>query len=177
MNAFWLDADLEQAAKNHATKHLPKLILEATQMACSALHANGLDELSPYREAHVHHPLTRWAGDSFDNWLLLRDYADSLHQEYYGYSYADLMDMDSDERRTRDNSNEIHKSFRKFSEIPEYPVGLVLPNIGVTARPKCMGSFEPSSPLLSVEEAYREYYLSEKEPQDWFEWNEVPEWE
>jgi len=146
-------------------------------MACSALHMNGLAEISPYQKTHTGHPMTRWAAESFDNWLLLRDYASALHAVRYGYSYADLAEMSSERRKELDDADVIHKSMRKFSEIPERPVGLVLPNIGVTARPKCFGSFEPSSPLLSVEEAYREYYLSEKEPQDWFEWSEVPEWQ
>ncbi|AGM11450.1 DNA binding protein [Halogranum tailed virus 1] len=167
MNCMWLDSDLKQAARNHATKHQTKLILEATQMACSALHRHGLSELSPYRATHKNHPMTLWAGDSFDNWLLLRDYAGALHEVRYGVPYEDVLD---------NPDLAEHKSMRKFAEIPERPVGLAMPNIGRTARPKCLGDFEPSRPDLSVEEAYREYYLAVKEPQDWFEWYEVPEW-
>lgn len=176
MNCMFIDEDLREAARHHATKHLSKLILEATQMACTALHEHGLGELAPYRATHTNHPMTRWAGESFDNWLMLREYASALHDEQYGYSYEDLVEMGPNMRKLRDDNGDIHKSMRKFSEIPERPVGIVLPNIGPTSRPKCMGDFEPSSPLLSVEDAYREYYLAEKEPQDWFEWNEVPEW-
>lgn len=175
MNAMWLHADLDEAAKYHPTAY-HKLILEATQMLSTALHENGLGELAPYRKTHTNHPMTRWATESFHNWFLLRDYAQALHKSYYGYTFHDISQMGEYEYEHKKDNGDLHKSFCKLAQIPVKPVAIIMPDVGMTARPKCTGDYEPSSPLLSVEEAYREYVRDVKQPQDWFEWREVPDW-
>jgi len=95
MNVMWVDPDLDEAASNHPTKYT-KLILEAGQCLCSALHNRGLGEQSPYGKSYNHHPISRWAGDTKQNWFYLRDYMSALHDHYYGWTYDEVQSLDND---------------------------------------------------------------------------------
>jgi hypothetical protein len=91
MNIFVLHTDPTIAAQMHCDKHIPKMCVEAAQMMASALRRHGAtDEQmpltkagTPYKGGYAHHPCTRWAGDSQENWMWLAHHAMQLCEEYY----------------------------------------------------------------------------------------------
>ena len=54
-------------------------------MLCTVLHLCGMS--APYRPTHVHHPCTKWAGESLGNWKWLRRLVRKLNVEY-GYRFG-----------------------------------------------------------------------------------------
>lgn len=178
MNSMWLHSDLRQAADWHFKEH-QKLILEAVQMLSTALHEHGLGELAPYGASYVNHPLNIWVRQSQQNWFQMLDYASALHESFYGYSY------DSLRRSYKRGANldkmydegDIHKSFKEIVESDaEKAVEIVFPDLGLTARPKCVGGIEWNT-TEPVTEVYRRYYAEAKAPQtDKFTPREVPAW-
>lgn len=176
MNVMWLDTDLDEAAAAHPTKYT-KLILEAGQCLSSALHNNGLAEASPYGAGYNDHPISRWAGESQQNWFQLLDYMSALHDHFYGYTYAELRDMTPHEVWSLwYRSGAIHKTLAQFVTAPSLPeaVTLTFPDIGPTPRPKCVLGFCVEE---SVTETYRKYITCVKYHYDWFEWSDgEPAW-
>lgn len=77
MNIFILDSDIEQCARYHCDQHVGKMILESTQILCTALNKKGFE--TPYRSTHVKHPCVLWVEASHDNfcWLIKLAYAPS----------------------------------------------------------------------------------------------------
>lgn len=48
----------------------------------TAVQANGYDGSEELSVTHPDHPLTRWAGASYGNWLRLFDYVEAAHEEW-----------------------------------------------------------------------------------------------
>ena len=92
MNIFVLDRTPWKAAQMMCDKHIPKLIVESAQMMASALIRHGAtpdmmpfrkDGKSRYKGGYHHHPCTRWAGDTRNNFLWLACHAEALLSEYF----------------------------------------------------------------------------------------------
>lgn len=88
MNLFFLHDDPRQAARDHADKHVGKMLLEACQMMSTAVRKHGFD--GGYASAYVNHPMTKWVGQSYEHadWTLT--YATELAKEFvhrYGHSH------------------------------------------------------------------------------------------
>lgn len=82
MNIFVLDKDPRVAAAYHFDKHVTKMVLETSQMLCTALHLNtSLDDI-PYKIAHPKHPCSIWAASAVGNYLWLCDLGRALAEEY-----------------------------------------------------------------------------------------------
>ena len=72
MNIFVVDQDPVTAANSLCDKHVPKMIVETTQMLVSALRRHGAsdDDVpltksgTPHKGGYPNHPATRWVGDS-----------------------------------------------------------------------------------------------------------------
>lgn len=170
MNIFWLDEDLDKAAEAHPTSYT-KLILEAGQCLCSALHINGFGEQSPYGKGYINHPISRWASESKQNWLQLLDYMSALHDHYYDYTYDELKTIPDDTcwKLWEQGDSLFHKTVVQIATSGvEKLVELTFPDVGSTARPKCVADFckEPG-----VVETYRKYIVCCKYHYDWFEWS------
>ena len=97
MNIFILDTDITRSAQYTLDKHCVKMILEQSQMLCTALQINPqLFEMIqpieiPYKKSHIHHPSTKWVSANYDNFAWLVAYTEALHQEYqYRYSKQHL---------------------------------------------------------------------------------------
>lgn len=176
MNVMWLDEDLDKAASNHPTRYT-KLILEAGQCLCSALHINGLGEQSPYGKGYINHPISRWASESKQNWSQLLDYLSALHNHYYGYTFEELDAIPNDTlwQLWEDGDGLFHKTAVSIATSgAKKLVDEVFPDVGLTARPKCVVDWckEPG-----VVETYRKYITCLKQHYDWFEWSDgEPEW-
>jgi hypothetical protein len=126
--------------------------------------------------------MTIWTRTSADNWFKMREYVSAVHESFYGHGYDELRasyergaDLD-----VMDERGEIHKTFKKIvrGEEPDRLVKLVLPDVGLTARPRCFGhGFEDPGPAVSTEEAYRQYYQYNLETRsDKFTTRGEPEW-
>ena len=68
MNIFYLDKDPVRAAEYHCDKHVVKMILESSQMLCTAHRLlSGEDYCNDkglYKLAYKNHPSTKWARES-----------------------------------------------------------------------------------------------------------------
>lgn len=81
MNIFILSWDVEECARLHCDKHVRKMILESTQLLCSAMHFIGMDDV-PYKPTHMHHPMAVWTRMNISHWIYLRQLALALCREY-----------------------------------------------------------------------------------------------
>ena len=72
MNIFFLDKNPQKAAEYLCDKHVPKMLLESSQMLCTAVqrHLGAVEDL--YKPAYPKHPMTIWVGESQGNfnWAL-----------------------------------------------------------------------------------------------------------
>lgn len=174
MNVMWTDEDLDRAASNHPTKYT-KLILEAGQCLCSALHINGLAEQSPYGKGYINHPISRWCADSKQNWMQALDYMSALHDHFYGWTFDEVADLSDEHAWELYEDGHFHKTVVQIATSGvRRLVEVVFPDIGLTARPKCVLDFCKED---EVTETYRKYFACVKQHYDWFEWSDgEPEW-
>jgi hypothetical protein len=138
MNIFVLDLDIEKCARFHCDQHVIKMILESTQIVCSALNTRGFH--TPYKPTHRKHPCVLWAGESFDNLKWLISLARALNREYqYRYHKA-----------------EEHVSMRVLDQVQD----VRFKSIGMTAFAQAMPEKyrAPGDPVR----AYRAFYIGEK---------------
>lgn len=151
MNIFYLDENIVLCAQYHCDVHVVKMILESAQMLCTALYIHGQN--AQYKPAHINHPCTIWCTESLDNWLWLKTLGLALNDEY----------------KYRYNKNINHKSADVIINLPMPEIKA----IGLTKRPQAMpDQYKKIDPI----EAYRAYYIGEK--QKLFKWTKrnVPYW-
>lgn len=131
MNIFILNTDPMQAARDHADKHVPKMILESAQMLSTVLGG-------PYKPTHANHPCTKWVAESRQNaeWLYLL--ANALNHEY----------------RSRFGHDRNHKSWDAIKHLQGFSK---LPNVGVTPFAQAMPDEYKNQDAVT---AYRAYYRS-----------------
>lgn len=154
MNIFVLSENPAKAAKMHCDKHVVKMLLETTQLLCSAYYYTGQEELSPYKLAHKNHPCSIWVRESLENWLWLQQLGIELYKEYK-YRYG---------------LNKTHKS----GEILLTLLPPLLPCKGITKRPQCM---ELEFKDLDCVTAYRNYYKYKQQTiQFKYTKRKIPEW-
>ena len=82
MNIFVTSTDPEQCAQAYCDSHVNKMLLETTQLLCTAHHACGSTFPGIYKPSHMNHPSALWVRECVENyvwaWQLLR----ALHREY-----------------------------------------------------------------------------------------------
>ena len=156
VNIFYLAADVRQNCRFHCDKHVNKMIIESTQLLSAICRLNGQTEVeAPYGLHSVKHPVALWVGASLSNWRWLHKFTLALHDEY----------------QFRYDRTEDHKSAAVCKKLKE-PEGLV--DIGITERPQAMPvEYQVKGNPI---QAYRNYYIGEK--QYFAKWTrrEVPEW-
>lgn len=70
MNIFVVSRDWNACARALDDKRLNKMILETTQILCTAINLDAGSQVTPYKNCHVHHPITKWAEDIYhQRWL------------------------------------------------------------------------------------------------------------
>lgn len=152
MNIFVLDNDIESCARYHCDQHVGKMILESTQILCTALNKRGFD--TPYRSTHINHPCVHWVEASADNFRWLVQLAYALNEEFC-WRYG----------RQRD-----HASISVLRAI-EYTR---LPSRGLTPFVQVMPEqYRVPDDAVS---AYRAYYLGEKAEFATWKRREMPPW-
>lgn len=157
MNIFVVDKDPQKSVIMLVDKHVVKMILESSQLLCTAHHVCGTPLKDGYflKQTHINHPSSRWTRQSVDNykWLTKHNYA--LCKEYT-YRY-----------------DKIHKVEKEglmrwlINNIPD------LPNIGLTSFALAMpDEYKSDDPVKS----YRNYYINCKS--HLFNWKKrnCPDW-
>lgn len=151
MNIFVLSAQSEEAARMQCDKHVPKMLLEATQMLCNGVpnelrvSASGTalrQGAGVYKPAHKKHPCSLWAVQTRGNWLWLLNHAWSLLSEYK-FRYNDkshrceemLIWLDENERKITES----------FGGTVITPFALAMPE-----------QYKSSDPVHSYRKFYRE---------------------
>jgi hypothetical protein len=82
VNAFWLDRDVEQAARWLVDRHVTSSVFECSMVLTTAVRLNDYSEDGDLYFTHPDNPLTRWAAESHANWRRLRAYTEALHAEW-----------------------------------------------------------------------------------------------
>ena len=91
MNLFILSLIPTEAAEAYMDKHVNKILLEAVQMMCTAMHVLVPDtpiKDQLYKQAHLNHPVSIWVRTSRDNFIWTLDLVEALHEEWrsrYGH--------------------------------------------------------------------------------------------
>ena len=152
MNIFILDQDIERCAQNHCDQHVVKMILESVQILCTALNKMGLD--TPYKSTHVKHPCVLWVGESFDNFLWLKDLTLCLNDEYL-YRFDKVKD---------------HASIEVLQTISRYRYGRRGLTPFAQAMPVC---YRQAGDAVA---AYRRFYAAEKRHFARWTNRDVPGW-
>lgn len=152
LNIFLLDYDIERCAEYHCDQHVVKMILENVQMLCTALNKMGLK--TPYKSSHKNHPCVLWIGDSFDNFLWLKDLTMLLNEEYL-YRF--------DKQRN-------HRSIEVLQSISRHRFA----HHGLTPFPQAMPK-EYKVPGDTVA-AYRRFYIAKKRRFASWTGRDKPEW-
>jgi len=139
LNIFLLDHDIERCAQSHCDQHVVKMILESVQILCTALNKIGME--TPYKSTHRNHPCVLWVGESFDNFLWLKDLAWFLNDEY----------------QYRFDKSEDHRSIEVLKSISSYRYA----RRGLTPFAQAMpGEYKIPGDAVN---AYRRFYVGEKQ--------------
>ena len=156
MNIFFLHLDPKTCAQMHVNKHVVKMILESTQLLCTAHHLspNKMGYKPPYKLTHKNHPSALWTRESVSNYKWLCKLGKELCIEYK-YRY-----------------NKEHKSEKYIDELMNNVPDIE--DIGFTQPRQAMPDMYKD--LNDSLEAYRQYYFFEKT--DLHEWKnrEKPYW-
>lgn len=139
MNIFFLHLLPYLCAAYHVDKHVVKMILETTQLLCSAHHLHPADYTPPYKLTHKNHPCSVWVRKSLANYKWLVELGIELCKEYTWRYYK------------------IHKCERYIKEMENYYPMIV--DIGMT--PPALAMPEEFKGDDAVE-SYRKYYKNGK---------------
>ena len=91
MNIFVSDPCPIQCAKNLDDVRVRKMVVETTQLLCTALNLRAGKQVAPYRSVYLYNRSTKWAMLSSDNWNWLYRHGIALSEEYilrYGKAHA-----------------------------------------------------------------------------------------
>lgn len=143
MNIFFLHMTASICAQMHCDKHVVKMILETTQLLCSAWHMSDPEHdiyTPPYKLAHKNHPSAIWTRESIDNYKWLCQLGLELCKEYT-YRYG-----------------KHHASEKHLIELSK--VSPPIPDKGFTKPKLAMPDTykDDDDPI----ESYRQYYFFEK---------------
>ena len=90
MNLFILSLIPTEAAEAYMDKHVSKILLEAVQMLCTAMHVLVPDtpiKDDLYKQAHLNHPVSIWVRTSRDNFIWTLDLVEALHEAHPSKQY------------------------------------------------------------------------------------------
>ena len=82
MNIFVVDPSPLVCAEYLDDIRANKMLLETTQLLCTALNYHAGSKITPYKSTHINHPCTVWARETKANWLWLYTYAIELSARY-----------------------------------------------------------------------------------------------
>jgi len=143
MNLFILSLLQSECAEYMIDKHVHKILLEAVQMLCTAIHVlTETCDPNLYRMAHKNHPVSKWCRESRENFIWTLDLVDALHEEW----------------QFRHDHVKVHKSYLVALYIREH-IPTNFPTTGLTPFALAMpDQYKTSDPV----ESYRAYYKGDK---------------
>ena len=157
MNIFYLDKDVELCARYHNDRHVVKMILESCQLLCTAHH---LLDKNPdpnlYKKTHQNHPSAVWVRESVYNYLWLWELTLALNEEF----------------KRRYNKKRDHLSIVKLRNILCFSPDRIS-HKPFTDPPQCM---PPEYKGDDTVEAYRKYYIFDKQHLATWSNTETPYW-
>ena len=148
MNLFILSLIQKEIAECMMDKHVSKILLEAVQMLCTALHVlEAGKHTAIYKMAHKNHPVTIWCRTSRENFEWTLKLVDCLHEEW----------------RHRYQHTKVHKSYEVAMYLKEH-IPTNFPKQGLTDFALAMpDEYKTDDPV----ESYRAYYLSKRPIASW----------
>jgi len=169
MNIFVVDESPEKAAEALCDKHVPKMIVETTQMLVSALRRHGATDAdvpltkagTPHKGGYHNHPATRWVGDSLTNaqWLLA-----------HGYGLCEQFEF---------RFNKTHACYEQLVDVESTLARI--PDQGLTDIALCVGEAlqngRTHAPIAEAVDTYRNFYRIDKA--DFAKWEkgcDAPVW-
>lgn len=162
MNIFVSDPSPIKSALWLDDKRVIKMILESTQMLCTAVNENGGQ--TPYKSTHINHPSNVWARASGGNWHWLWDHAMELCDRYQA-AY-----------------NKIHKCREILLNLSDECYDKYIPKGPITPFANCAahsGKGISYKHVLDVPEAYKAYLIdrwnTDVKPPTWTK-RPVPSW-
>lgn len=169
MNLFILSLIPTEAAEAMMDKHVSKILLEAVQMLCTAMHVLVpdtpiRDEL--YKQAHLNHPVSIWVRTSRDNFIWTLDLVEALHDEWrFRYDHP---------------ISKQHKSYILAQLLRQHVPRdecFLCPRAGLTPFALAMPD-EYKSPSGNAIESYKAYYMSPEKQRiaSWKKRRSAPEW-
>ena len=141
MNIFFLDKNPQKAAEYLCDKHVPKMLLESSQMLCTAVqrHLGAVEDL--YKPAYPKHPMTIWVGESQGNFSWALKNAIAINKQY------------------EDRFHKKHKSMSIINYIRHWAFQYDIPGGTMKAPPQCMPDEHKANDYVV---AYRRYYMKDK---------------
>jgi hypothetical protein len=169
MNLFILSLIPTEAAEAYMDKHVSKILLEAVQMLCTAMHVLVPDTQikdALYKQAHLNHPVSIWVRTSRDNFIWTLDLVEALHEEWrFRYSHPET---------------KVHRSYEVAQllrrHVPRDHV-FPCPRAGLTPFALAMPD-EYKARSGNAVESYRAYYMSPEKLRiaAWKKNRAAPEW-
>lgn len=151
MNIFVLHTHPKVCAQFHCDRHVVKMILETAQLLSNV----APPQLCLYKQTHMNHPCSKWARESFENFLWLYELGTELGIEYthrYGKYHKSVEVMHLARRFTEPGS---------FKTTGRTPFALCMPD-----------KYKTDDPVAS----YRNYYIGEKKRFAKYTKRTVPHW-
>jgi hypothetical protein len=156
MNLFILSLIQKEIAEFMMDKHVSKILLEAVQMLCTALHV-----LAPaqhtciYKMTHKNHPVSIWCRTSKENFEWTLQLIECLHEEWrFRYKHA-----------------KVHKSYLMAMYLKDN-IPDTFPMTGLTPFALAMpDEYKKEDPV----ESYRAYYQTKHSIATWKN-RDKPEW-
>lgn len=170
MNIFYLDSDSQKCAEYHCDKHVVKMILEYTQLLCTAhrvLHGVLMDkkyimldeerEFKLYKATHINHPCSIWTRSCYNSYIYVFNLLKFLHKEY--------------EKRY----NKVHKSKELLNILKFIPEELTIDDKKHLIVDVPLVMPEQYKTIDSVQ-SYRNFYIGEKMKFAKWKYSNKPYW-
>lgn len=145
MNIFAVDDDPQTAARGLCDKHVVKMVLESSQLLCTAHHETGSDLPRPdyfLKATHRNHPCAVWTREAAGNYLWLARHNLELCAEYT-FRYG-----------------RVHKCERE--RLAEWLALNMPPGIPLKGRMPFRQAMPEEFRCADSVEAYKAYYLGAK---------------
>jgi hypothetical protein len=131
VNIFMVDSDPVIAAQSLCNRHVVKMILESSQLLCTAHHVLGTgvpstDKVKFYKSTHKNHPCSIWTRKCQNNYVWLARHAKALAKEYtFRYGKRHKSEATIDYCSENIPLIEVHPSITTpaLAMPPEYKIG------------------------------------------------------
>lgn len=147
------EIDWAQSARSLDNYRVVKMILESCQMLCTALNDQHGEQVTPYKNAHLNHPSTKWVRASSANFECLVEHTLAMLDEY------------------TERFGKIHKCAGVLEKVLDLYDPSLFPTDKPTTLPLCMPDEYKSPDIVG---SYRRFYADK--PRMRYPKSKVPTW-